>query len=95
MRGISLIPRGGKRKHRVALGLGIAMDGVRPDIRGVGHQPVEDVGALVGAAGNEVAEQRDELVGDMVIADAAIATIADVMLGNQVLLVEVPFCAVG
>jgi hypothetical protein len=50
---------------------------------------------FVGAAGNEVAEQGDELVGDVVIADAAIATIADVVLGNQVLLVEIPFRAVG
>ncbi|MPN41964.1 hypothetical protein SDC9_189519 [bioreactor metagenome] len=85
----------GKRKHRVALGLGIAMDGVWPDIRSVGHQPIKDMGALVGAAGNEMAEQRNELVGDMVIADTAIAAVADVVLGNQVLLVEVPFRAVG
>lgn len=68
---------------------------VRPDVRFVGHQPVEDVDALIGAAPNEMAEQRDELVGHMVVADAAAPAIADMVLGQQVLLVKVPLGAVG
>src|SRR3546814_16110418 len=61
----------------------------------VGQQPVEDVDRLVDAARDGVAEQRDVLVGHVVITDAAIAAVADVVLRQQVLLVDAPFGAVG
>ncbi|MCY1176778.1 hypothetical protein D9M73_170620 [compost metagenome] len=77
----------GQREDRVTLGLGVPVNRVRPDVRFIGHQPVEDVDALIGTAGNEMAEQRDELVRHMVVADAAVAAITNMVLGQEVLLI--------
>src|SRR5258708_9854819 len=63
-----------QREDRVTLGLGVPVNRVRSNVRFVGHQPVKDVDALIGAAGNEMAEQRDELVRYMVVADTAVPT---------------------
>ena len=71
-----------QREDRVTLGLGVPVNRVRSNVRFVGHQPVKDVDALIGAAGNEMAEQRDELVRYMVVADTAVPTIADMVLGQ-------------
>jgi len=60
-----------------ALRLRVPMDRVGPNIGLVGHQPVKDVDALIGATGKAMAEQRDELVGHMVVAYATVAAIAD------------------
>ena len=40
-------------------------------------------------------EQRDVGVRDVVVTDAAVAAIADVILAEQVLLVKIPFGAIG
>ena len=50
----------------------------------LGHE-VEDGVALVGAAGQEAREQRDVGVGDQVVADPAVAAVADVVGGLQAL----------
>jgi hypothetical protein len=42
-----------------------------------------------------MAEQGDEFIGDVVVADAAVAAIPDMMLRQRILLVEVPFRSVG
>jgi len=56
---------------------------------------VQDVDAFVGATRDEVAEQSDIQVGDVVVADATKAAIADVVLGERVPLVQIPLGAVG
>src|SRR3546814_2315253 len=66
-----------KPEHREALRLGVAVHGIGLNVGPVGQQPVEDVDSLVDAARDEVAEQRDVLVGHVVITDAAIAAVAD------------------
>ena len=84
----------GQTEDRVALGLRVAMDDLGLDVGRVGQQAIEDVDALVHATGNEVAEQRHVFVGHMVVADAAVAAVADVVLRQQVVLVDAPFGAI-
>jgi hypothetical protein len=49
----------------------------------------------VHATGNEVAEQRHVFVGHMVVADATVAAVADVILRQQVVLVDAPLRAIS
>jgi len=56
------------------------MQRVRLDVGQVVNQAVEDVDRLVNTARDEVAEQRDVLVRDVIVADPAIAAVADVIL---------------
>lgn len=96
MRGMSWIPsRWASAKNRVALRLRVPVDHVGPNVGLVAHQPIEDVDTLIGATKAEVTEQRDELVGDMVVADAAAAAVDNVVLGQRILLVQVPLGAIG
>lgn len=62
-----------------ALRLGVAVYGVGLDVGPVGQHPVEDVDRFVYATRDEVAEQRDVLVGHMVVTDATIAAVANVV----------------
>mgnify|MGYP001555713726 CR=1 FL=1 len=84
-----------EREDGRTLRVRIAVDHVRLDVRRVLDEPVEDVDGLMHAARDEVAEERDVLVRDVVVADAAITAVADVVFGQQILLVEVPLRAVG
>ncbi len=81
--------------HRGALRLGIAVDGVGLDVRPVLDQAVEQVDRLPYPAGDEVGEQRHVGVAHMVVGDAAVSAVADMPLGQQVALVQVPLGAVG
>ena len=83
----------GQTEDRIALGLRVAMDDLRLDVGSVGQQAVEDVDALVHAAGNEMAEQRHVFIGHGVVADAAIAAVADVVRRPEVVLVDAPLGA--
>ena len=59
------------------------------------HQPVQDVDCLPDAAGDEAGEQRDVAVGDVVVGDAAVAAVADVLGADQVVLAQRDMGAVG
>ncbi len=82
-------------KYWKALGLSVAVHRVGLDVGLVGEQPIEDVDRLVHAARDEMAEQGNVLVGHVVVANAAVAAIADVVLRQQVLFVHAPLGAVG
>jgi hypothetical protein len=58
-------------------------------------QTVENVNGFPDAARNEMAEQRNVAICDVVIPDAAVAAIADVILGQQILFVQIPLRTVG
>lgn len=71
------------------------MEDVRLDIALVFEQAIQDIDGLPDAARNEVAEESDVGVGDMVVTDAAIAAIADMVFRDEVLFVKVPTRPVG
>ena len=73
-----------ERVHRVALPLGVGVDRVRIHVRALLEQPLDDVHGLPHAARDEVREQRDVVVGDVVVGDPAVPAVADVPLGQQV-----------
>jgi len=56
------------------------MDGVGLNLRGVVQESVEDIHRFPNTAGNEVTEQRDVGIGNVIVADAAVAPIANVVL---------------
>ena len=71
------------------------MQRVGPDVGLVLGQAVKDVHGLPNAAGDEMREQRDVIVADVIVGNAAIPAVADMALRQQVVLVQVPLCAVG
>ena len=73
-----------ERVHRVALALGVGMDRVRLRIGLLAQEPFDDVHGLPHAAQDEMAEQRDVVVGDVVVGDPAVPAVADVRLREQV-----------
>lgn len=77
------------------MAVGIGMHRVGLDVAGVLVERIEDVGTFVGAARDEVVEQGDVQIGEVVVADPAEAPVADVVLGQQVALVEIPLGPVG
>jgi hypothetical protein len=80
----------GQSEDRLALRLRVAMQGIRLDVRLVIDQAAKDI-HLIDAARNEMAEQSNVFVGHMVIADAAVAAIPNVIFRQKVLLMsEVP-----
>ncbi len=85
----------GEPEYREILRLCIAMHGIRPDIRAVLDEAIEDVDRLIRAARYEATEQCDVFVGHVVVADATVTTVTDVIFGQDVLLVHAPFGAVG
>ena len=82
-------------EDRLALALGVGVERVRLERRLVLHQPIKDVDGLPHAAGNEAGEQCYVGVGDVVIGDAAIATVTDMARPNQIVFVQLDVCAVG
>ena len=73
-----------ERVHRVALALGVGVDRVRLRIRLLAQEPFDDVDGLPHAARDEVREQRDVVVGDVVVGDPAVPAVADVRLREEV-----------
>ena len=82
-------------KHGGALRLRIAMHRLWSD-RGVFFgKHIQNVRALPDPTGDEVTEERDVGIRDMIIADSPITTIANMIFGQQVLLVHLPLGAIG
>lgn len=69
------------------LAVGVCVDTPRLQIRSIELQGVEDVDRLVMAASDEIAEQRDVVVGDVPVGDAAGLAVADMAFGEQIVLV--------
>ena len=70
------------------------MNGIGTDIRHIAHQAIENVDTLVGSARYEMAEECDVFVRYVVVANAPIAAVADMVFGQHVLLVEIPLCSI-
>src|SRR5580658_202799 len=71
-------------EDRLALALSVGVQGVRLDYGTVLHQSVEDVDRLPDAARDEAGEQRNIAVGDVVVGDAAVAAIPDVLGADEI-----------
>src|SRR5260370_7989707 len=83
-----------ERENGFGLSLRVGVENVGLDIAFVLEQPIEDVDRFPDTARNEVAEQSNVGIGDMIVADAAIASVTDVLFGEKILFVQVPSRAV-
>jgi hypothetical protein len=81
--------------HWVALALGVGVDRVRLGVGQVPQHALDDVDGLPDAARDEVREQRDVVVSDVVVGDPAVAAVADVRFGQEVVDQRVDLRAVG
>ncbi len=75
---------------RGALGLGITMQNIGPNIGLVLDQSIQDIYRFPDTAGDEMGEQGDIGIADMVVRDTAIAAVAYMVFGQEVVLVDVP-----
>jgi hypothetical protein len=95
MRGISLMPSTAQAEHGFALALGVGMQRVRLDLGPVLQQPVQDMDGFPDAARDEAGEERDVAVSDVVVGDAAIGAVADVLGAQEIVLAQLHVRAVG
>ena len=65
------------------------------NVRFVFGQAIENVDGLPGTTRNEMREQRDVGVADVILGHAAITSVANVTLRQQVVFVQVPLGAIG
>ena len=79
----------------LALALGISVKRIGLNRRAVLHQRIKDMDRLPYPAGDEAGEQSDVGVGDVVIGDTAVATIADVPGSHEIVFAELDVRAVG
>ena len=73
-------------EYRRALALGVGMQSVGLDFRLVLQQPVQDMDGFPDAAGDEAGEERNVAVGDVVVGDAAIGAVANVLGAEEIVL---------
>jgi hypothetical protein len=83
-----------ERENGFGLSLRVGVENVGLDIASVFEQPIEDVDSFPDTAWNEVAEQSNVGIRDMVVADATITSVTDVVFGGKILFVQVPSLAV-
>ena len=96
MRGISLIPRSSTQaENGLVLTLRIGVKRVRPNLRLVLHKRVQDMDRLPNTAGNEAGEQGDIAVGDVVVGDAAIAAVSNMLRAHEIVFAELHVRSVG
>ena len=74
--------------------MSITVQRVRLNIRLIVQQPIEEIKRLENATGNEMAEQRNVAVRDVVVANAAVAAVANVVFSQQIVLVNILFGAI-
>jgi hypothetical protein len=79
-----------ERENGFGLSLRVGVENVGLDIAFVFEQPIEDVDIFPDTAWNEVAEQSNVGIRDMVVPDAAITSVTDVVFGEKILFVLVP-----
>jgi hypothetical protein len=79
-----------KPKYWSALSLRVGVKSVRLDVRFILEQAIQDVDSLPYSARDKVTEQSYVGIGNVVVAQSAIASIADVILREEILLVEIP-----
>jgi len=84
-----------KSEDRLTLTLGIGMKRIGLNLRTVFHQRIKNMNRLPDTAGDEAGEQGDIGVGDVVVSDTAISTVADVPGTNEIILAEFDVGAVG
>jgi hypothetical protein len=77
------------------LPLGVCMQGIGLDIRGVLEQAIKDIDRLPHPTRDKMAEQGDLAICHVIIADPAIAAIADMVFGQEILFVDIPLHAIG
>jgi hypothetical protein len=82
-------------EHRLALAMSVGVHGVELKIGAVLQQPVEYIDRLPDTAGNEVAEQRDVGSRDVVVRDAAIAPVANVLFSQEVVFAQFHVRSIG
>jgi len=85
----------GQREYGRVLSLCVGMERVRLNFTLVFEQAIKNVDGFPDATWDEVAEQRDVAIGDVIVADAAVPSVADVVLGQQILFIQIPFRTVG
>jgi hypothetical protein len=96
MRGITLDAKEtAQTEGWLALTLRVGMKCVGLDHRAILHEPIKDVDRLPHAAGDEAGEQGDVGIGDVVVSDAAIATVTNVPGTHEIILAEPDVRAVG
>src|ERR1039457_136201 len=71
------------------------MDRIRLNVGKVLEEAIEYVDRLPHATGDEVGEKSNVRVRDVVVADSSIPSVADVVLREQVLLVQIPLGAIN
>src|SRR5690606_18826661 len=74
----------GESEDREGLALGVGVYGVRPDLRLVRKERVDEVDGFPHPAGDEPGEERNVGVGDEMVGDPAVAAVADRGLGEEV-----------
>lgn len=69
------------------MALGVRMNGVRPNVRLILQEPIENIDGFPDSAGYKMRKQGDVSIRDMVITDTAIASIRNVIFREKILLI--------
>ena len=75
--------------------MGITVNRIGLDIRFVVEQPIKKVKRLKDSAGNETAEERNVGVRDVIVANASVAAVADMVFSQEVVFIDVPLGAIN
>src|ERR1700751_1195206 len=82
-------------ENRCALALCIGMNRVRLNLGLIFMQEVQNIVTFPRSACRKTAHEGDVVVRNQVVADAAIAAVADVVFGRQRLWIQIPLHAIG
>src|SRR6266851_3838850 len=87
--------QGCQTKDREILPLRICVNGCGFDGGAIANESIQNIDRFPDPTGNEVAEEKDVRIADMVIGNPPIASIANMLFGQQVLLGQLVLCSVG
>jgi hypothetical protein len=76
-----------QREYGRVLSLCVGVERVRLNFALVFEEAIKNVDGFPDTTWDEVAEQRDVAVGDVIVANAAVSAVADVILGEQILFI--------